>query len=208
MYAKQRLWVNHICSRRIGCHSCTEAGTPWPSRAMLLWLSLVSTHPRAFTYTFLIKSLQNPNSKHSPSLTSLPPTTTNSAEGVNRSDVSMATVNQTSSWGSVSNVGFLIVPALGRVRCVTPRWQYLTFPLAHWWHDSWHWPLLPWNCYLLWASTGSSSHGVALTKSTFHTENVSLQVLIAGSSAALNLFTQGVIKLWFTATGCCRGHKE
>lgn len=97
---------------------------PWPAQATFLWLSLVSA--RAFTYTILINSLRNPNSKHSAFPTSLPPASTHSAEGVNRSDVSMATVNQISSWGSASNVGFLIVPVLGSVRCVTPRWQYLT----------------------------------------------------------------------------------
>lgn len=97
---------------------------PWPAQATFLWLFLVSAH--AFTYTILINSLWNPNSKHSGFPTSLPPASTHSAEGVNRSDVSMATVNQISSWGSASNVGFLIVPVLGSVRCVTPRWQYLT----------------------------------------------------------------------------------
>lgn len=61
LYMQNRLWENHVCSRSTQCSGYTEERTPG-----LLRLRSSDSQAHTFTCIILIKSLQNPNSKHSP----------------------------------------------------------------------------------------------------------------------------------------------
>ena len=89
----------------------------------------------------------------------------------------MTTVNQISSWGSASNVNFLIVLAAHQL-ALAPSPLELLSPA------SFNRQLPSWGS----ADEKYISHGKCLDASP-------LQVLIAGSNAVLNLFTQGIIEL-------------
>lgn len=123
----------------------------------------------------------------------------------------MTTVNQISSWGSASNVNFLIVLVPSSTKQAAPRWQCLA--ISYHCDAAHQLALAPSPLELLspasfnrqlpsWGSADEKyiSHGKCLDASQ-------LQVLIAGSNAVLNLFTQGIIELWLTATEWYRGPK-